>query len=169
MSELVFVDTNVFVYARDAAESKKQPIAAGWLARLWHEQRGRTSIQVLNEYYVTVTRELEPGLKRADAWEDIQAILAWHPQAIDAALIRRARDIEDRHRLSWWDSLVVGAAQMQNCDILLSEDLQDRGEYGGLTVRSPFTFEVEEPTAGYASPSTAAGSHPKRGRPIRSR
>ena len=169
MTALVFVDTNVLVYARDAREPTKQPLAVAWIARLWREQTGRTSMQVLSEYYVTVTRKLEPGLKPAEAWDDVQSLLSWRPQSIDAALMRRAREIEQRHRLSWWDSLIIGAAQLQNCTVLLSEDLQDRGAYGGVTVRSPFTFTLNEPVAAYAVPVAVARSHPRRGRPPRSK
>jgi predicted nucleic acid-binding protein len=165
MTALVFVDTNVLVYARDASEPAKQPLAAAWIARLWHERTGRISMQVLSEYYVTVTRKLEPGLKPAEAWDDVQSLLSWQPQPIDAALVRRAREIEQRHRLGWWDSLIVGAAQLQNCAVLLSEDLQDRSACGGVTVRSPFTLTLDEPVAAYAVPAAVARSHPPRGRP----
>jgi hypothetical protein len=96
-------------------------------------------------------------------------LLSWRPQPIDAALVQRAREIELRHRLGWWDSMIVGAAQLQNCTVLLSEDLQDRGAYGGVTVRSPFTFTLEQPLAAYAVPAVVARSHPPRGRPRRPR
>lgn len=62
MSATVFVDTNVFVYARDASEPEKQAVAAQWVRELWTTQAGRTSVQVLSEYYATVTRKLKPGL-----------------------------------------------------------------------------------------------------------
>ena len=67
MSALVFVDTNVFVYARDARETSKREMATQWIARLWQEQTGRTSAQVLSEYYVTFTRKLKPGIS-ARVW-----------------------------------------------------------------------------------------------------
>ena len=169
MTELVFVDTNVFVYARDAAEPGKQPVAAIWLERLWREQRGRTSMQVLCEYYVTVTRKLHPGMDSNDAWDDVGALLAWRPQPVDAALMQRGREIEGRYGLSWWDSLVVGAAQLQRCDLLLSEDLEDGGAYGSVTVRSPFTLALNEPSAAYRTSSLVPRDHPLRGRPRRSR
>ena len=79
MSAPVFVDTNVLVYARDASEPGKQPRAAAWLAHLWREQTGRTSVQVLSEYYATVTRKLRPGLPAADAWDDPRAGRAGRP------------------------------------------------------------------------------------------
>jgi predicted nucleic acid-binding protein len=165
MTAAVFVDTNVFLYARDAGEAKKQPLAAAWLEHLWREQIGRTSVQVLSEYYVNVTRKLSPGLAPDEAWDDVQALLMWHPQPVDDALLRRGREIELRYRLSWWDSLVVGAAQLQGCSVLLTEDLQDGGMFGGVAVRSPFTLAIEQTVAAYAVASRSALRHPARGRP----
>ncbi len=74
-----FVDTNVLVYARDASESEKQPQAADWMNYLWRSQAGRLSTQVLNEYYVTVTRKLSPGTAVEDARRDIRNLVAWQP------------------------------------------------------------------------------------------
>ena len=166
MSGPVFVDTNVFVYARDAREPSKQPIAAEWLQHLWAEQSGRTSTQVLSEYYVTVTRKLAPGLPVDDAWDDVQSLLSWRPIATDDAVLRRGHDIEQRYRLGWWDSLIVAAAILQGCPLLLSEDLQDGGTYGGVTVRSPFTLRIGEAVTRYRSAPTARRHRP-RGRPKR--
>jgi predicted nucleic acid-binding protein len=167
MTAPVFVDTNVFLYARDAGEPVKQPRAAAWLERLWREQLGRTSMQVLSEYYVNVTRKLDPGLPAAAAWDDVMALFTWRPQPIDEALLRYGREIERRHQLGWWDSLVVAAAQLQGCALLLTEDLQDGGVYGGVTVRSPFTLALGEAVAAYAAVPVATSRHPPRGRPKR--
>ena len=167
MSAPVFVDTNVFVYARDASEPVKQPRAAAWLAYLWQQRLGRTSIQVLSEFYVTVTRKLQPGLRPDDAWDDVTTLLTWQPQDIDEALLRRGREIEQRHRLSWWDSLVVSAAQLQGCELILTEDLQDGAIYGTVTARSPFTLSLNEDISSYAVSRPPARAHPARGRPKR--
>ena len=167
MNAPVFVDTNVFLYARDAGEPAKQPRAAVWVEHLLRERAGRTSMQVLSEYYVNVTRKLDPGLPPDEAWDDVTALFAWRPQAIDESLLRRGREIEKRHRLSWWDSLVVAAAQLQDCGLLLSEDLQDGGVYGSVTVRNPFTFAQREPLLSYAAAAPATGVHRPRGRPKR--
>lgn len=121
----VFVDTNVFVYARHAHEVEKQPVAAQWIDRLWRDQAGRTSMQVLSECYVTLMRCLEPPPPRAIAWDHVRSLLAWSPQAIDEPVFNRAFKIEQRHRLSWWDCLIVASAQLQECTVLLTEDLQD--------------------------------------------
>ena len=87
MTAPVFVDTNVIVYARDAREPAKQRLAETWLDHLWHERLGRISFQVLSEYYVSVTRKLDPGLTPEEAWDDVNALLAWHPRPIDRAVL----------------------------------------------------------------------------------
>ncbi len=167
MTAPVFVDTNVFLYWRDGRDTAKQARAAEWLAHLWREQTGRTSTQVLSEYYVNVTRKLDPGLKPDEAWDDVHALLAWEPQAIDGPLLERARAVGERYGLSWWDSLVIAAAQAQGCSLLLTEDLQDGAVYGGVTARSPFRLSLGEGAAAYATAPAAARRIPRRGRPKR--
>lgn len=63
MSDNLFVDTTILVYYRDSSESEKQLIAENWLTALWKNKLGRISFQVLNEYYIAVTRKLNPGLE----------------------------------------------------------------------------------------------------------
>jgi predicted nucleic acid-binding protein len=167
MSATVFVDTNVLVYARDAGEPRKQPGATRWLQRLWAEQCGRTSTQVLSEYYVTVTRKLDPGLTPDEAWDDVSAYLLWEPQEINRELLLRARDVERRHSLSWWDSMIVAAAQLQNCTLLLTEDLQHGLVCGNVTVRNPFAGEISEARTDYGVIPAPTSRHRPRGRPRR--
>jgi predicted nucleic acid-binding protein len=164
----VFVDTNVLVYARDSTEPMKQSIASDVIARLWHDQSGCISMQVLNEYYVTVTRKLKPGLPQDEAWEDVQGLFAWQPQVMDSDVLRLAREIEKKYRASWWDSLIVAAAQKQHCSVLLTEDMQDGMRFGTVRVQNPFRLGVSEPVAEYETgPATAVSRHPRRGRPKR--
>ena len=166
----VFVDTNVLLYARDAGEPVKQPLALRWLQQLWQDRSGRTSIQVLSEFYVNATRKLVPGMPPERAWEDVEALLAWSPQSTDGMLLARGREIERRYRLSWWDSLIVAAAQLQDCALLLTEDLHDGAQYGDVRVRSPFTLSVGESGAQYGARHLQARSlHRGRGRPPRLR
>lgn len=167
MTATVFVDTNVLVYARDGSEPVKQPSAASWIERLWMEQTGRTSIQVLNEFYVTVTRKLRPGMAPDDAWADVHALLAWNPQPIDRDLVLRARDVERRHKLSWWDAMIVAAAQLQGCALLLTEDLKDGWNCDGVTVCNPFTTLVSEDRRQYETPPAPKSRHRRPGRPRR--
>jgi len=165
MSAPVFVDTNVFVYARDASEPDKQALAAQWIRELWTTQTGRTSVQVLSEYYATVTRKLNPGLEPDDAWDDVKALFAWDPQEVDRTVLVRGRDIATRFGLSWWDALIVAAAQLQNCALLLSEDLQDGWECGTVTVRNPFVGGIAEARARYSAQPKPFSRHRNRGRP----
>jgi len=169
MTGPVFVDANVFVYARDISEPVKQPLAAGWLEKLWQEQLGRTSTQALSEYYAVVTQKLEPGLAPDEAWDDVKALFAWNPEPVDINLQLRAREIQRRYRLNWWDCLIVAAAQAQSCALLLSEDMQDRAIYGGVTVRNPFTLGVSEAPENYVALPQVTHQHRARGRPRRKR
>jgi predicted nucleic acid-binding protein len=165
MTAAVFVDTNVFVYARDASEPAKRPIAIQWLEQLWREHRGRTSTQVLSEYYVTVTGKLRRRLDREAAWSHVRDLIAWEPQEISRELLLLAREIEQRYATSWWDAMIVAAAQLQHCSILLSEDFQDGITFGSVAVRNPFAARVAEQPVVYAAPRMAVARHRSRGRP----
>ena len=140
MNAKVFVDTNVLVYARDASEPEKQARAAHWLATLWAKRTGRLSYQVLQEFYVTVTVKLSPGLDKELARRDIRALWAWQPLAADTQLLAEAWLFQDRFLLSWWDALIVAAAQRSGCQYLLSEDFHDGLELGNLKIVNPFVF-----------------------------
>jgi len=143
MSAKVFVDTNVLVYSRDASEPEKQQLAMAWMARLWESGRGRLSFQVLQEFYVTVTQKLKPGLEISRAQNDVRTLLAWRPIPVDARIMEGAWFVQKRYGLGWWDSLIVATAQQSNCRYLLSEDLQESQLLDHLEVINPFqrTFE----------------------------
>ena len=138
MSGPVFVDTNVLVYARDRSEEAKQQRAFLWLSALWESRKGRLSFQVLHEYYVNVTQKLAPGLKREHARADVRALMAWRPIQLGAAVLDGAWAVEQRYGLSFWDSLIVSAAQLANCEYLLTEDLQEGQSLNGVRVLNPF-------------------------------
>jgi len=165
MTALVFVDTNVLVYARDPRDPAKRATAAEWIRMLWAEKRGRTGAQLLSEYYDVITRKFPVPVRREDAWDDVQRFLAWNPQMVDTEILIKARAIEERYRLSWWDCLIVAAAQAQGCSLLLTEDLQDKANYGGVTVRNPFTLGVSEEHTAYAALPKIPSRHRGRGRP----
>jgi len=162
-----FVDANVFVYASDPRDASKQRRANEWLDLLWRERSGRTSTQALSEAYVALNRIAGSGSQAEEIWARVQKYFAWDPIAVDSALLRLAREIERRHRISWWDSLIVAAAQAQDCEILLTEDLQDGGVYRTVTARNPFTLEARQSPAPYAPLPVFANLHRPRGRPRR--
>ena len=163
MTAPCFVDASLFLYARDSRDPVKQTRAAEWIDWLWQQRAGRTSMQVLAEFYAAATRQL--GLDHDLAWDEIKRYLAWTPLPTDEALLRGAREIERRYKLTWWDSMVVAAAQLQDCAVLASEDLPDGRAFGAVTVRNPFTSALEEPVAQYLV--KVAPLHRARGRPRR--
>ena len=138
MTARVFVDSNVLVYSRDASEPPKQKQALIWMTYLWKEKIGRLSFQVLNEFYVTVTQKLRPGLDPQRAREDVRFLLAWNPLPGDARVVEGAWRIQDRYKLSWWDALIVSSAQASHCGYLLTEDLQEKQNFGDVEVIHPF-------------------------------
>ena len=138
MTELFFVDTNVLVYRRDASERTKRPRAKAWIDALWLRRAGRLSTQVLHEYYQTVTRKLHPGIPRDEAREEVRDLAAWRPVRASTELMERAFQLEDRFGLSFWDSLIVAAAQQASCAYLLTEDLQHGQVIDGVRVEDPF-------------------------------
>ncbi len=141
MSDRVFVDTNVLVYSRDSSEPVKQAKAAEWMTHLWRSRTGRLSFQVLQEFYVTVTARLKPGLDIDTARSDVRLLLTWKPVLTDHQILEKAWFIQDRYGLSWWDSMIVAAALVSSCQYLLSEDLQDNFELSGLTIINPFAVQ----------------------------
>jgi predicted nucleic acid-binding protein len=158
-----FVDANVFVYTRDARDAAKRERSLQWIELLWRDRLGRTSAQAIAEFYAVATRKL--GIEPERAWETAERYFAWSPHPVDEALLRRARELEVRFKLSWWDSMIVAAAQLQDCVLLLTEDLQDGAVFGTVTARSPFTLEVREAAARYTVERRVL--HRPRGRPRR--
>src|SRR6266700_3928175 len=113
MIALVFVDTNVLIYALDSTEPKKQHAAKAWSSHLWNSQTGRVSFQVLQEFYAQVVRKW-PSF-RALARAEVRDLLAWGPVPVDAVLLQRSWDVQDRYQLSFWDALIVAAAWSASC------------------------------------------------------
>jgi predicted nucleic acid-binding protein len=136
MNALVFVDTNVLIYALDAGDPQKQQAARAWRAELWRSRRGRVSFQVLQEFYVQVTRKWPAAQDAARA--EVRDLLAWRPVNADAEMIERAWKIQDRYGFSFWDALVVAATRFASCPYLLTEDLQAGQNLDGVLVVNPF-------------------------------
>lgn len=141
MTDLAFVDTNVLVYSKDGSDPTKAGRAQEWLRELWLQGIGRTSVQVLNEFYNVAQRKLTAQIALAEARAAVLTFRAWSPQELNLELTRKAWDLQDRFSLSWWDALIVAAAQAQGCAYLITEDLQAGQRFDGLLVVNPFTTE----------------------------
>jgi predicted nucleic acid-binding protein len=135
---VVFVDTNVLVYALDRTAGDKQRQAMGWMDVLWTERAGRISTQILKEFYSTITRKLRPGIDATRVRSEVERLWVWNPITLDRAILGNAWQIQDRYRLSFWDCLVVASAAASDCPYLLSEDLQHDQDLGGIRVIDPF-------------------------------
>ena len=139
MTGPVFVDTNVFVYRHDDSVPAKQSRAEQWILYLVESRIGRLSYQVLQELYATLTR---PRLKfdHAEARRIVRLLSAWQPLRIDLAVLERAWRVQERWVVSWWDALIIGAAQASECPVLLTEDMQAGQVFDGVTVVDPFAL-----------------------------
>jgi predicted nucleic acid-binding protein len=136
MTAAVFVDTNVFLYAFDQRDLKKQEAARAWQAELWKSRLGRISFQVLQEFYVKATQKWPQT--RDEARAVVQDLLEWQPITVDAEILELGWKLQDRYQLSLWDALIVAAAKSTGCRYLLTEDLQASQDLDGVLVMNPF-------------------------------
>jgi predicted nucleic acid-binding protein len=136
MNGLIFVDTNVLLYAVDQAEENKHNAAKAWREHLWNTKRGRLSFQVLQEFYANVLRRWPDSA--ASARLEVVDLLSWLPVSIDGWILTSGWELQDRYKISFWDSLIVAAALASNCAFLLSEDFQHGQRLGALVVVNPF-------------------------------
>jgi predicted nucleic acid-binding protein len=136
-----FIDTNVLLYAHDASETAKQPIARALLESLWQQRSGALSTQVLQEFYVVATRKLTRPLARHEARELIELYSAWPLVVIDPTVILAATRIEQDHQLGFWDALIVEAARIAGAERLLTEDLKDGRVVEGVRIENPFAAQ----------------------------
>jgi predicted nucleic acid-binding protein len=136
--DLVFVDTNVLVSAYDADAGPRHERAKEAMTRLWMDENGALSTQVLQEFYVTVTRKLPKPLTRVRAREIVATYGAWLPYRPAVEDVMAAAELEGRHRLAFWDALIIVSAQSIGASVVLSEDLQNGRRFAGLRVSNPF-------------------------------
>jgi predicted nucleic acid-binding protein len=135
---MIFLDTNILLYAYDLDEESKRQTAKGILANCWNNRSGAVSTQVLQEFYVTLTRKLPKKLTANEAREIIRDFLPWPIYQVAPTDIVKASELEEKSGYTFWDSLVITAAQNTNAEILYSEDMQDGQQFGGLKIINPF-------------------------------
>ena len=133
----VFFDTNVIVYTHDDDAPKKRDRARKLLKDAFVDDTGVISGQVLGEVFVTLTRKI--GIPLADALDEIRRCSRFRVVEISSSLVLRAIEIQSEYQLSYWDSLIIAAAEFASCEIVWSEDLNDGQRYGAVVVRNPFT------------------------------
>ena len=131
-----FFDTNVLIYADDQAAPGKQRRALELVAEHRRAGTGVVSLQVLQEYFVTVTRKLKVDARIAR--RKVELLAEFDVATPEIADILAAIDLHRLHGMSFWDALVLRSAQQSGCGVLLTEDMQDAREMDGVRIVNPF-------------------------------
>lgn len=138
MSDKTFFDTNVLVYAFDQADTGKNTVAR----RLIHDHGPDgnliLSTQVLQEFYVVVTGKLAVPLSPKSAFEIVVDFSEFPLIQIDRNLIARSMKRHQEGAFSFWDCMIIEAALQAECNLLLSEDMQNGRKIESLVIRNPF-------------------------------
>lgn len=133
-----FVDTNVLLYAYDTAAGQRHDAAAHLVDRLWSERSGAISVQVLQGFFVNSTRKVAAPLTPEAAVARLRSLSRWRVHSPLADDVVAAASLSHRHQLSFWNAMIVRSAAELHCEVLWSEDLNDRQVIEGVPVRNPF-------------------------------
>jgi predicted nucleic acid-binding protein len=137
MSDKIFVDTNVLIYAHDVDAKAKHERAKRVLHGLWSERTGVLSLQVLQEFYVNVTRKIANPLSKESARLVVSTYTTWCIETTPAEIASAFR-IEDESRIGFWDALILASAVKSGADRILSEDLNAGQTISGVLIQNPF-------------------------------
>ncbi len=140
MSDKIFLDTNIFIYAIDSSPMiiAKRDFARRLVMEHVENESGVISIQVLQEFFQVATRKIETPISIEDALQFMQYMSILDTVIADLDMVVAAVRLHQRYSLSFWDSLILQAAKSAGCTQVLSEDLQNDFRIGGLVVRNPF-------------------------------
>jgi len=137
MTVKTFVDTNILVYAHDVDGGRKHKTARDILIELMQSGSGALSPQVLQEFYVTVTRKIPKRLTKRAAREIVEDFSTWCIDTTGAEVAAAFR-IEDEAKIGFWDALILASAVKAGAEVLLSEDLSSGQKVAGVRIRNPF-------------------------------
>jgi predicted nucleic acid-binding protein len=137
MNDKSFIDTNVLIYAHDVDAGEKRAIARDLLRELWSERTGVLSMQVLQEFYVNVTRKIASPLSRDLALRIVGAYETWCVETTPKEMTT-ALQIEEESRIGFWDALIVASAARSGALRIFSEDLNAGQKIYGISIENPF-------------------------------
>ncbi|MDP9083131.1 MAG: PIN domain-containing protein [Pseudomonadota bacterium] len=137
MSDVIFVDTNILIYAHDIDAPLKRDSAIERLRFLWETGFGRVSVQVLQEFYVNATRKLAKPIARSIAREVVSSYSAWVRDVTSPDTVLRATDIAEMAQISFWDGLIVASAEQVGASQIYSEDLNSGQSIAGILIVNP--------------------------------
>jgi predicted nucleic acid-binding protein len=138
MSDRTFIDTNVLIYGHDVDAKANHEIAKEVLAELWSQRNGALSVQVLQEFYVNVTRKIPSPLPKRAARPIVESYTAWCIETTPVEIATAFR-LEDECRIGFWDALIVAAALKCGAARILSEDLNAGQVVAGVRIENPFS------------------------------
>ena len=137
MSQKYFVDTNILIYAHDRSAGSKHERARDLIEQLWDNREGVLSTQVLQELCVNLRRRVQRPIPVEEIRTLIQDYLSWDVVVNTPASVLQALEIEVRYKVSFWDALILQAAESSGAAVLYSEDLATGQRYGALHVVNP--------------------------------
>jgi predicted nucleic acid-binding protein len=137
MSDKFFVDTNILIYAHDTSAGVKHQRARTLLEHLWSSGKGVLSTQVLQELCINLRRKVSRPLPLEEVRQLIRDYLAWEVVVNTPESVIHALDLEMRYKTSFWDALILQAAEGSGAAILYSEDLARGERYGTVQVVNP--------------------------------
>jgi predicted nucleic acid-binding protein len=137
MSDKVFLDTNILIYAHDSGTGIKHERARDVMDRLWSSRQGVLSTQVLQEFAISLRKKISPPLSARETREWITQYMRWEVVVNTSRSILNALEVEERYQISFWDALIVQAAESAGAEMLYTEDLSDGQTYGSVRVINP--------------------------------
>jgi predicted nucleic acid-binding protein len=136
MKNRVFVDTNIFIYARDKSDKRKQEIASNTIIELWNSRSLVISTQVVTEFCSVLSKKLKIDDELIK--EEVNTLLALDPLPLNNDIIKNGLEIKQQYNLSYWDSWIIAAALISGCETIISEDLSNGASYHGVIIKNPF-------------------------------
>jgi len=139
MSDKIFVDTNILIYAHDIDSGLKHDTAVKVITDLWERANGILSNQVLQEFYIVVTRKIPKPISLSEARAIIKNYLKWQIEENNSNSILRASEIQEKYNISFWNALTVTAAQQAGAAKILTEDMNSGQTIEGVLIENPFS------------------------------
>jgi len=139
MSDKIFVDTNILIYAHDIDSGSKHDAAVKIITDLWEKANGILSNQVLQEFYIVITRKIPKPTSLSEARSIIRNYLKWQIEENNSNSILRASEIQEKYNISFWDALIIAAAQQAGATKIITEDMNSGQTIESILIENPFS------------------------------
>jgi predicted nucleic acid-binding protein len=138
IGNLEFIDTNLLIYAYDPNSKEKHEMAKKLVQRLWRDETGAISIQVMQELLVNITKKIAQPLSWQEAVNLLEDLQTWTVHSPTSKNVLNAAQHAIKHQFSLWDAMILESATSLECQILWSEDLNHGQKFGNLRIQNPF-------------------------------